>query len=317
MARARCSDEEFIVLFNQYGAAETARKLKMSSVRAIYERRALLEKKLGRQITAPPYHNTNTRHGAAKPPRCNIKVGNGVVLIGSDLHVWPGDRSTIFRAFVQFCKTYKPAAVIMNGDVMDFAQISRHPPIGWDRHPSVAEEIEYAQAMLGEIESAAFKANKIWTLGNHDGRFETRLATIAREYARLNGFHLQDYFSLWEPAWSCWINGDVVVKHRFKGGIHAPHNNTLYAGKTMVTGHLHSAKVIPFSDYNGTRYGVDSGCMADTEATAFVDYTEDNPKNWRSAFCVLTFKDGQLLPPELVMKWDADRVVFRGELIRV
>jgi hypothetical protein len=48
-------------------------------------------------------------------------------------------------------------------------------------------------------------------------------------------------------------------KHRMKGGIHAAHNNTLHAGTTMVTGHLHSVKVTPFSDYNGTRWDVDTG----------------------------------------------------------
>ena len=55
------------------------------------------------------------------------------------------------------------------------------------------------------------------------------------------------------------VNGNVVIKHRMKGGIHAAHKNTLHAGTTMVTGHLHSLKVTPFSDYNGTRWGVDTG----------------------------------------------------------
>lgn len=109
----------------------------------------------------------------------------------------------------------------------------------------------------------------------------------------------------------------MVVKHRFKGGIHAPHNNTMWAGKTVVTGHLHSAKVIPFDDYNGTRYGVDSGCIADTDAKAFLNYTEDNPRSWRSAFVLLTFKGGRLMYPELVLKWDSGSVQFRGNIIGV
>jgi hypothetical protein len=85
----------------------------------------------------------------------------------------------------------------------------------------------------------------------------------------------------------------------------------------MVTGHLHSAKVTPFTDYNGTRYGVDAGCVADSDARAFTNYTEDSPKNWVSAFCILTFKDGQLLWPELVVKWDEKNVQFRGQIINV
>ena len=82
----------------------------------------------------------------------------------------------------------------------------------------------------------------------------------------------------------------------------------------MVTGHLHSARVSPFTDYNGTRYGVDTGCVAEPDHKAFIDYTEDSPKNWRSATAFFTFKDGNLMMPELVTKWDDKRVQFRGEL---
>jgi hypothetical protein len=85
----------------------------------------------------------------------------------------------------------------------------------------------------------------------------------------------------------------------------------------MITGHLHSQKVTPYTDYNGTRYGVDTGCVAETDHRAFVDYTEDAPLNWRSGFCVLTFKGGRLMHPELITKWDDDHVQFRGQLHRV
>ena len=74
---------------------------------------------------------------------------------------------------------------------------------------------------------------------------------------------------------------------------------------------------VPLSDYNGTRYGVDTGCIADIDHTAFVNYTEDNSLNWRSAFLMLTFKGGKLLMPELVLKWDDGSVQFRGKVIKV
>jgi UDP-2,3-diacylglucosamine pyrophosphatase LpxH len=250
--------------------------------------------------------------------RSGIEVKNGCVIIGSDFHIWPGLESTAMRAFKQFCKDLSPKAVILNGDVLDFPQISRHPPIGWESTPSPVQEIEAAQDHLDEIVKAMPRGSqKIWTLGNHDARFETRLATVAREYKGLKGIHLSDFFPLWQKGWSVWINQDVVVKHRWKGGIHAAHNNTLGAGKTIVTGHLHSQKVTPFTDYNGTRYGVDSGCVADEDHKAFVDYTEDNPKSWRSGFCVLTFADGRLMYPELVSVWDDKSVQFRGKIIKL
>jgi len=148
-------------------------------------------------------------------------------------------------------------------------------------------------------------------------RFESRLAQAAPEFEGIEGFHLKDHFPRWEPCWGIDINEKVVIKHRFKNGIHATHNNTIWAGRTMVTGHLHSLKVTPFSDYNGTRWGVDSGTMAEPYGPQFLDYTEANPLNWRSGFVMLTFRDGKLLWPELVAVHDKGVIDFRGELIHV
>jgi len=251
------------------------------------------------------------------PHRASVEVMTGCVIVGSDFHIWPGLESTALRAFKQFCRDLKPKAVILNGDVLDFPQISRHPPIGWQDTPTLVHEIEAAQGHLDDIVRAMPRGSqKIWTMGNHDVRLDSRLATVAREYKGLKGMNLSDLFNIWTKGWSAWINQDVVVKHRFKGGVHAPHNNTINAGKTVVTGHLHSQKVTPFTDYNGTRYGVDCGCIADIDHEAFVDYTEDNPKPWRSGFCVLTFSNGRLMYPELVSVWSDHEVQFRGQIIK-
>lgn len=310
-----CSDADFINLFEQHGAAETARRLGIGE-RRIHERRARLEPKIGRQLVPPS--NRTTRIGAEHAARLRFDIQDGVALVGSDAHIWPGPMTTAMRGFVKFCKELRPAIAVMNGDVMDLPQISRHPPIGWENHPTVADEIEAAQDQLHKIELAAPKSCKlVWTLGNHDARFETRLAIIAPEYARMNGFHLKDHFPAWSACWSVFINDDVVIKHRWKGGTGATRANTLNAGKSMVTGHLHSSKVTPLTDYNGTRYGVDTGCLASPSHPAFTDYTEDSPKDWRSGFSVLTFHKGQLLMPELVQVWDEDHVQFRGKVIRV
>jgi hypothetical protein len=207
--------------------------------------------------------------------------------------------------------------VVCNGDAIDGASISRHPPIGWESCPTVKEELETCQERLGEIVNASREAAHVHLLGNHDARFETRLAQVAPEFKDVHGIHLQDHLPGWECGWSLFINDDVVIKHRFKGGSHAPYNNTITAGLSTVTGHLHSAKVTPFTDYRGTRYGVDTGCLADTYHDAFQGYLEDNPRDWRAGFCVLTFVDGSLLMPELVLVWDRNHVQFRGEIIEV
>jgi hypothetical protein len=310
------SDDELVCLITEVGITEAARRTGLG-VRGINARRVRIEKRTGHDIISSRRSGPLTRHGINHPGRINRNLYDGVCLVGGDCHYWPGPASLMHRAFVHFCKKLKPGMVVLDGDVVDLGQISRYPPIGWERLPTVQEEIETAQERTGEIETAAFKAEKLWPLGNHDGRFETRLATVAPEFAKLHGVHLSDHFPLWAPCWSVFINDNVVIKHRFKGGLHAAHNNTLWAGRTVITGHLHSQRISPLTDYNGDRWGVDIGCIADPAHRAFIDYTEDSPKNWRDGFCVLTFWHGRLLPPELVSRWDEDHVVFRGEIIKV
>lgn len=314
----RCTDADFVRFFETDGPASLARRLKVG-VRSVYARRGTLERKLGRQITAPEHttEGRGTRHNIEHSPRVEFNVENGHVLVGSDAHLWPGAMSTAMRAFIKFCADIKPKAVILNGDVLDFPQISRHPPIGWDHHPSVQEEVENAQDILHRIEHAAGRARKIFTLGNHDQRYETRLATVAPEYVGLHGYSLKDWFPLWEPGWRAVINGNTSIMHRVTGGVNATRNNVLRSGHHTITGHLHSANVRGFTDYNGTRWGVDTGCLADPDHRAFVDYTEDGPKDWRSAFGVLTFHKGKLLQPELVLVHSPTEVDFRGQLIKV
>lgn len=317
--RAVCSNERFIELIRQVGLHGAAKELGVS-IRSVNFRRRNLENKLRIAINPPKTQDKLAEFGPSEdyPHRIQVNVKDGVVLVGSDSHYFPGIVSTAHKAFVKFAKELKPDIIIKNGDELDFPGISRHAPIGWEKRPKVQTEIECTQERLSEIEDASRNSKLFWPLGNHDARFETRLATIAPEYAQVHGVHLKDHFPRWKPCWAVWVN-DVVIKHRFRNGVHATRNNTLNAGKSMVTGHLHSLKVTPLSDYNGTRWGVDCGTMADPYGPQFVDYTEDSPKDWRSGFVVLTFHKGELLWPELCFVRDESKgeYEFRGKVYTV
>lgn len=284
--------------------------------RALHSRRKAIERRSGLKIGTPSGESKTTH--AVYPGRLETSLQDGIIIIGGDAHYWPGHPSTGHRAFVKFIKKYKPNIVVVNGDVFDGAAVSRHPSVNWDQNPTVIDELETCQARMHEIlQAAGTKTKLFWTLGNHDARFEARLVQAAPEYAGVRGTSLKDHFSdRWQPCYSVFINDEIVVKHRYKGGPNAPYSNTVFAGKTMVTNHLHSAKVIPFSDYNGTRYGVDTGCLADLSGKQFT-YGEDNPVNHRSGFAVITIRKGRLLLPELVLVVDQNTVQFRGELIKV
>lgn len=313
-----CTDEEFKEIFSKNRLANVAAHFNVSR-RTILDRRKDVEGRLGERIRGPleergSYANNTEQY----PDHIDVDVFNGHVFVGSDLHIWPGPVSPAIRAFIKLLKELNPKAVYLNGDVIDFPRISRHAPIGWETNPLPSAEIEAAQDILHEIEMACGRGvRKIWPLGNHDARFESKLALHNPEYAHIKGLHLSDHFPNWERCWLSIVNQEVAIKHRYKSGIHAPHNNALWSGMTMITGHLHSQRIYPLTDYNGTRWGVDTGTMANIYGRQFRNYTEENPRNWRSGFCILTFKNGMLLPPELVTVIDEKHVAFRGELIKV
>jgi biotin operon repressor len=322
--KAACNDAEFIELWRVHKSGGKIAKILGLSERSVMQRRRRLELKRGVKLESSDnrgrkYDRLQTAHQHAK--RKDLGILNGTILVFSDAHFWPGIRTTAFEGLLWAIREMKPQAVINNGDAFDGASISRHPRIGWDSTPSVIEELKACDAALGEIEEAAKAARHntrlVWCLGNHDARFENRLAANAPQYEHVHGFSLKDHFPAWEPCWAVWNGDNTVIKHRWKGGVHATHNNTVNSGVSFVTGHLHSLKVTPFDDYHGTRYGVDTGTLAEPCGPQFSNYLEEGPTNWRSGFAVLTFVDGQLLYPEVVKVHDEKRIQFRGKLIEV
>lgn len=307
-------DEEFIKMFQTLGPSAMARHTGLA-LRGIFDRRNSIEVRSGIKIN-PPGVSAVSGYGIY-PRRVLATVEDGHVLVASDAHYWPGVRSTAHRGFLKVIAEIKPKLIIMNGDLFDGASISRHPPIGWTHQPSVMEELDAVLERTEEIRAVAGPGTElIWTTGNHDARFENKLASQAPQYRGVHGTRLEDHFPHWKFCLAVWINDKVVVKHRFKGGIHATHNNTLWAGKTMVTGHLHSLKVTPFTDYNGTRWGVDTGTLAETDGP-HTEYNEDNPANHRSGFVNLPFYQSELLVPEMAPVFNKDAIQFRGKVIDV
>ena len=310
------SDNEFIELWKTYKSPAKIAEVTGLQLRGVYRRRNKLEEKLNLNLES----HKEIKTWAPPAPKSELGIENGTVIVFSDAHFWPGIRTTAFQGLLWAIEKLQPKAVICNGDAFDGASISRHPPLGWSRTPSLIEELNTCKEMLGEVseltKKARHNAKLIYTMGNHDARFEMRLAANAPQYVNTPGFKLEDHFPDWKFCMLTWVTDDIIVKHRYKGGLHATHNNTVGAGKSIVTGHLHSLKVTPYADYNGNRFGVDTGTLAEPYGPQF-EYGEGNPLNHRSGFAVLTIKDGKLLWPELVHKWEDGQIEFRGEVINV
>lgn len=252
--------------------------------------------------------------GRAYKKQTELNIDTGNIIVFSDAHWWPDHERTVANeALHVLIKEIKPKAMVANGDLFDGARTSRHAPLGWAELPSVRGELEICQERMSDIEMLLPKGcEKFWNVGNHDARFDRALVTNAPEYEGVVE-RLEDKFDRWNFAWSLMVNNNVVIKHRYHNGVHAAYNNALKSGKTIVTGHLHRLAVTPWADYNGRRWGVDTGTLASPHGPQF-DYAENNPSPHTSGFAVLTFKDGVLLPPELCEVIN-DRAYFRGQCV--
>lgn len=297
----RIPDEQIIAALQKYGSPKKAAEVLGVSERNVYMRRDQIKKTTGIELPSFAASQSTVIGKTFVPDNRRIiqhGIDNGVMLIGSDAHYWPGESSVAHKAFVKLAKEIKPDSIVLNGDVLDGARISRHGPLFKTEPPSVKKEIEACQDRLDEIAKASKNSRLFWTYGNHDVRLWRYIHLNAPEVEGLPGTDLFEYFPGWIHGWRVDVNDSVVIKHRYASGIHAAYNNAVKSGRTIVTGHLHRLCCTPWGDYNGRRWGVDTGTLADPTGDQFT-YMEENPTAGASGFAVLTFKDGMLLPPEL------------------
>lgn len=324
-------DQEFIEAWKRLKKAGLVAKHFKMNVRCVYDRRRSVEQKYGislessgknTAVTSPKTIAGNKLNELAKIRQDKYEsemvdaISDGVILIASDCHYWPGIVTKAHQAFCKLAKELKPKMVVLNGDILDGARISRHARIMWEKQPDLKDEIAAVQDRCAEIERAASGAKFVRTIGNHDARFENYLSSRVGEFEEMTGMTLLDYLPRWRAGWCIHLNnqtdGWTTIRHRpVAGGIHSAYNSTLKAGVSYVHGHLHKLQVTPWADYRGRRYGVDTGTMAEPYGPQF-NYTEAGPVNWASGFAVLTFYKGKLLQPELCVVEHGD-AWFRGK----
>lgn len=315
MAGYYLTDAEFIKEWKILSSPIKFASKHCMDVRSVHNRRRSIEAR--HQISLPTlkdsrYVEPKKLEQTVGHARRGIEMEKGRVVVFSDAHFWPDDYTTAYQALLIIIKEFQPKVVVANGDMFDGSQNSRHPRIGWSKSPTVKEELEACQTFMEGIQKASVGAELIWTMGNHDARFETFLAAQAPQYEGVSGFTLKDHFPHWLPCWSYWVNEDTCIKHRWKGGFGAGRANALNAGVNMITGHTHNLAVQPLTDYNGTRYGVQTGTLSDPNGEQYMGYTEDGPKDWRSGFALLSFEEGRLMLPELIQVCGDNLFEFRG-----
>lgn len=245
------------------------------------------------------------------------KLQNGYVLVISDQHQNPRiGNSVAANGALEVAKIIKPSAVYHLGDLLDFASISTHDKLGWTDSYTVQEELDSGMDYLREMSAVTRGADRIMLQGNHDQRFNKFLSKHAPQFKGIGGFDIVDHIpSDWRYALSILLNGNTKFLHAHHGGVHAAYNNVLKGGINIVTGHTHILECKPFSDYSGTRFGIQTGTLSTIKDNPFFDYTFHTPLNWQAGFVVLRYIDGKLQYPEIAFVNQNNQCIFRGEIV--
>ena len=312
--QAACTEEEFIAIWRELGSPTLVAERLGISIRNVYTRRNDIQSRLKIEL---PTDDLRTRPSIVIPPdhkRVEATI-TGSVVIFSDAHFYPGYDGVGYQALLEIIKDIKPKLIIANGDILDAASMSSFSPMGWHKPPTLKQELDAVQAAMTGIQKAARGAYLHRTIGNHDIRFEKRLAAAVPEIRDVYGMSLKDHLPHWKESWSVFINKNTIVKHRYHSGIHSTYNNVLRSGINMICGHTHMLEVKPFGDYRGRRYGVATGMLADPKSDAF-HYLEDAPTTWCQGFAVISFdSEGRMAPPELCEVIEG-RAFFRGQIVK-
>lgn len=309
----RTSDDEFCRIWRLYFSPTQVAAHAGMSIRNVHQRANALR---AGGYDLPVFHH-NTRHPVETswtyPPEIRWSMSNAVVMVASDLHIWPEShhpRPAIQRVFLQLAHELQPTAIVLAGDLIDASRICRHGGIRGQAMPTVADEAGAMAQYLRELPAAEHRAV---TMGNHDLRVDNFLAAQASELADWAG-RLSDRTPDWQWAYSVVINDNTEIRHDWHGGLHAAYNNVLRSGVSFVTGHTHDLDIRPYQDRRGMRYGVQCGMLNDPRGPQW-EWTHGRPSRARSGFAVLTYDDqGRLLPPELC-EWLDGRAVFRGRVL--
>ena len=153
-----CTDAEFIKIWGEHRSASKVAEYLGVVVRAVYLRRRFIEQHYKIKLSADDHRGA--KYDVDKPksfsPLKQVDLGilDGCVLVFSDAHFIPAQRSTAFKGLLWAIQELKPKAVICNGDAFDGASISRHD-VTDQPQTSVVQELKACQGALDEIEEIA------------------------------------------------------------------------------------------------------------------------------------------------------------------
>ena len=228
------------------------------------------------------------------------EISQSRTLIISDMHIPYQDNDSIQKA-INYGKEKKVNCILINGDVLDFAGISRHEK-DW-RQRSVHEEFEATRVFLNSLREHFPKAKIVFKYGNHDERFEKYLFLKAPEIFDCTDFQLEVLLKLGELKIEVVKEkrpiriGKLTVLHGHElfggsGGVNPARGTFLKTFDNVIIGHYHKTTSNTEITMSGNIISVHSvGCLCGK--TPY--YMPINRWNTGFGYCELDIKTGDYI----------------------
>lgn len=237
-------------------------------------RRGVIEEFKREEMKPSDYMSNFLKKGikTAKPV-WNLPKKHKSALVISDLHI-PYHDMTAINAALDYGFSYGVDCIYINGDLIDFARISR-----WNKDPktpSMMVEIDGVRAFLEGLCDLGLPV--YYKLGNHEDRWNRYLIDNAPELYEVDRFQMSSVLDLDELGVELidskqrakFGHLNVVHGHEFGQSIFSPVNPArglfLRAKTSVLAGHNHQTSSHHEGNLNGKQVACFStGCLCDME----------------------------------------------------
>lgn len=223
------------------------------------------------------------------------------ILIISDLH-FPYQNNEAITLALDYGKEKKVDCILINGDLIDFATISRHEK-DW-RSRSIAEEFDAVRVFLNTLRSYFPKTKIVFKHGNHDERWEKFLYNKAPEIFDVNDFQLEVLLKLGELKIDTVKDkrpikmGKLIALHGHElagggaGGVNPSRATFLKTLDSVIVGHYHKTSQHTETTMLGEVISVNStGCLCGLNPL----YMPINKHNLGFAYVEINIKTGEYI----------------------
>jgi len=201
----------------------------------------------------------------------HYKIKQSRTLIVSDLH-FPYQNNKAITLALDYGKEKKVDCILINGDLIDFANISRHEK-DW-RHRNINNEFDAIKLFFKTLRQHFPKTKIVYKLGNHDERWEKFLYSKAPEIFDMPEFQLEIILRLGElkidivkdkrPI----ILGKLTVLHGHElmgmGGVNPARATFTKTMEDTLVGHYHRTSSHSEPTMNNRLINVHSqGCLCE------------------------------------------------------